>query len=89
MGALAEFLYWNQCMVYGAEAMAGSDRAPEAILEIKFRDCREHERRVQVELEGDQPDHAAEQMARFRATIREQTLRAIAARRQPAPPASK
>jgi hypothetical protein len=87
--AVGQFIYWDQCMVYGAEAMAGGDRAPEQILEIKLRDCLNHERRVQAELDAHQPSHAAAQMERFRAIIREQTLSAISRRRQPAPPTPK
>ena len=87
--ALTQFLYWNQCVVYGATAMAGGDRSPDEILEIQFRDCREREERVQAEFDAHQPGHTPEQMARFRATIREQALRRIAERRQPSPPASK
>jgi hypothetical protein len=83
--AVGQVIYWNQCMVYGAEAMAGGNHTPDEILERKFRDCREHERRVQAELDAHQPDHAAAQMERFRTMIREQTLGAIARRRQSAP----
>jgi hypothetical protein len=86
--AFTQFIYWNQCVVYGAAAMAGGDRAPEEILEIQFRGCRDREGRVQAEFDAHQPGHTPEQMARFRTIIREQALRRIAERRQPSPPTS-
>ena len=82
--AVGQYLYWHRCMVDGAEAMAGGDRAPEEILEFKWRDCRHHERRMQAELDAHQPGHAAAQMERYRAMIRERTLAAIARRRRSA-----